>query len=404
VRLLYLCHRIPFPPDKGDKIRSWHEVEYLAARHEVDVFTLLDDPRDEEHVATLARHVRRLVAVWLDPWAARRRAARALFRGDSLTAAWFAEPRLRDELAGAAAAEDYDAAMVFSSNVAPLLDGIALPRVVDFVDVDSAKFRDYAATADFPPREALLRLEARRLQRLEARLAAEADATVVCAAREAEALRVFAAPRRLAVIRNGVDTEHFRPVAAGDPCATPCEMVFTGAMDYHANVDAVRWFCDEVLPRVRRVAPGARLRIVGSNPTRAVLKLRGRPGVEVTGRVADVRPHLWSARVAVAPLRVARGIQNKVLEALACGVPVVATPAALGGLERLAGAVPADGATEFANVVAHLLRDPPQRAALGAAGAAAVGREFGWATSLAHLEPLLATAASSRRGAVVEQS
>jgi sugar transferase (PEP-CTERM/EpsH1 system associated) len=399
VRILFLCHRIPFPPDKGDKIRSYHELTWLARRHEVDLFTLIDDRADRPHVETLRGEVHELVAVPLRAWTARIRALRALLTGKALTVAHFQERALERALRERAAVRGYDLAFVFSSNMVPLAADLGIPLVLDFVDVDSAKFAAYAQGAPLWSRWLFAR-EARCLRELEKRHAESAPLTVVCTDREAAELERFCRPRRLAIVRNGTDTEYFRP---GD---RPGEsgVVFTGAMDYRANVDAVLWFAREVWPRLRARHPSLAFTIVGSNPSPAVLAFAGRDGITVTGRVPDVRPYLRAAAVAVAPLRVARGIQNKVLEALSCGVPVVATEAALGGLSgQPRGVVVAEDPTAFADAVAGLLSDRARREALGAAGREYVVSEQRWERSLSALESLLEEVASSAGSRRVEE-
>lgn len=398
MKLLYLCHRIPYPPDKGDKIRSYHQVDYLARRHELDLFTLIDDPADRGHAESLARRVRYFHASEIAPRRARLWSARALVAGGGLSVAYFQDRRLARALADRLARERYDAAVVFSSAMAPYLEDVAVPQVHDFVDVDSAKWLAYADTARFPA-SWLYRREGRELRRLERSIAERAAATVLCAAREEAELRSFCAPRRAVTVPNGTDVEYFQPDTAGEPRP---DVVFSGAMDYRANVDAVLWFAEHVWPTVRRELPAARLVVVGSNPAPRVQALDREPGIAVTGRVPDVRPYLRAATVAVAPLRVARGIQNKVLEALACGVPVVATSAALGGIGAARGAVVADAPEAFAAAVVALFRDEPRRRALGLEGRAFVVEQFDWNVRLREFEAVIRDASSAAAAAADE--
>lgn len=400
MRLLFLCHRIPYPPDKGDKIRSYHELAWLAERHEVDLFTLVDDEADRRHVEPLRELVEELTVIRLRPIHARLRALKACFVGQALTVAHFDEPALRRALEDSVARRKYDLCFVFSSNMAPLVRNLGVPLALDFVDVDSAKFAAYASGASLVARPVFAR-EARRLRALERELCESAELTIVCTDRERIELESFAHPKRLEVIENGVDIEYFHPAATRGEDG----VVFAGAMDYRANVDAVLWFAREVWPLVRARHETTRFTIVGSNPAPSVLELNGRNGIEVTGRVPDVRPFVTRAAVSVAPLQVARGIQNKVLEALACGLPVVATRAALGGLSTdPRGVVVAESATDFAAAVSSLLLDPARRHFLSTAGRDYVVENHRWEKSLDRLESLLLEVSSSTRARTVEES
>lgn len=401
MRILYLCHRIPFPPDKGDKIRSYHEIAYLARRHEVDVFTLIDDPADLRHVDALRGLVRHLHVERLHPLPARLVSLLAIFTGRSLSERYFQRRPLRQAVSRAVATRAYELAIVYSSAMAPYLRGFTGPVALDYVDVDSAKWQAYGEQAGRSPLGWLYRREGQRLRALEAEFAERAALTLVCSPREAQELRSFCAPRNLHTVGNGTDTDYFAPAAAPAPAAP--YLVFTGAMDYRANVDAVVWFVDEVYPRVRAQCPEAGLRIVGSNPAPAVRRLAERPGVVVTGRVADIRPHLRGAALAVAPLRVARGIQNKVLEALACGIPVVATSAAAQGIEGEPPLCVADEPAAFAAAVVRLLGDPLRRGELASAGRTFIVERYGWERQLERLSALLSAAASSHPAQEVEE-
>lgn len=394
MKLLFLCHRIPYPPDKGDKIRSYHELHFLAARHDVDLITTLDDPADQRHVPTVAAMVRRSTVVPLGRGAAALRAAFALVTGRTATEAWFTPTALRTAVRSALLREHYDAVLVFSSAHARVALAGDAPAVLDFVDVDSSKWSAYAAAcAPWSWRRWIYGLEAARMRRLEASTSATAAATIVCAQREVAALRAFASPRRLELIPNGTDTAAFAPDAG---VAREELVVFSGAMDYRANAEAVVWFARETWPLVRAQRPHARFAIVGSNPGPNVQALAALDGIVVTGRVERVQPWLQRARVAVAPLQVARGIQNKVLEALACATPVVATPAALEGIPGVRGVVAAATPNDLARAVVELLRRPEDAVALGAEGRAFVLAESTWDARLSRLDEVLREAASSR--------
>ena len=232
--------------------------------------------------------------------------------------------------------------------------------------------RQYAETASGPAR-AIYRREGRTLLALERRAAARADAVLLVSRAEAELFASLApeAAARTHAVGNGVDLAYFDPSRDfPNPLDDRPAIVFTGVMNYRPNVEAMVWFVEQVMPRLRARAAAPCLWIVGVNPSPSVLALAG-PDVRVTGRVPDVRPYLRHAQVAVAPLQIGRGIQNKVLEAMAMGLPVVATPQAREGLdacqddELLTAANPAD----FAAAIGRVLDSGPGGASGEDAGA-----------------------------------
>jgi sugar transferase (PEP-CTERM/EpsH1 system associated) len=278
---------------------------------------------------------------------------------------------------------------------------LGLPLVADFVDMDSRKWDLYAAASRWP-RSWIYATEARRLLEYERSLACRAHCTLVRTELERHDCVRLIPGARVEVLRNGVDLEYFSPgVIAG----SGRQIVFTGVMDYFPNIQAVTYFCDQIFPRIRSEVPDATFLIVGARPTRRVGALGHRLGVTVTGQVPDVRPHLRGSAVAVAPLLLARGVQNKVLEAMAIGLPVVATPAAFQGTgtEEGDGVLVGKSAADFAALVVRLIRDPVSAGMLGRRGRAFVERHCVWDTHLSRLETLLTEAAGSRASGLAGQ-
>jgi sugar transferase (PEP-CTERM/EpsH1 system associated) len=391
--LLFLSHRIPYPPDKGEKIRAWHFFLRLARTHRMHLGCFLDDPADRAHIEDLRPHCADLKVIEIDRTRQKLLSVLRARPGKPLTLGYFADDRL-SEWTRAKIAGGIDRAFVYCSAMAPYLMGASLVRrVLDMVDVDSAKWGEYAARSAWPARAVWAR-EARTLLAFERAAALDFDRTLFVSEAEAEAFLRLAPETagRVGWMDNGVDLETFSPAhafAAPLPDAAPY-IVFTGTMDYWPNVDAVTWFADSVLPTIQARHPGTKFVVVGANPAPAVQKLAGRENVEVTGRVADVRPYLAHAALVVAPLRIARGIQNKVLEAMAMARPVLATPQAFAGLRALPGRdllVGADAKT-LAALAGEVLDG--QHADLGAAARAAVERDYAWETTLAGLDTLFA--------------
>ncbi len=387
--LLYLVHRLPFPPDKGDRIRAYHLIRHLSQRAKVHLACLADEEVDDESLRVLEGLCARVAVVPIGSarWA---RALSSLARGGTVTAGAFHSAGLVRVLREWTSDTIFSAALASSSAMVPYLrrrELAGVPAVVDLVDVDSQKWFDYAA-ATRGTRATLYRTEGRRLRKLESSLPSWARAVTLVSEAETDLFRSFCPSPDVHTVPNGVDLDYFRqqsPALAEEGC------VFVGALDYKPNVDAVTWFCQEVWPLIVRGHPNARLRLVGRRPVAEVTRLAEIPGVEVVGQVPDVRPHLSWAAVAVAPLRIARGVQNKVLEALAMRKPVVASPQALAGLrERLdLPALTAGSPVEWAEHVGRLLSDEPLRRQLGAAGRRYVESNHSWDRCLEPLSDLL---------------
>ena len=400
-RLLYLVHRLPYPPNKGDKVRSFHLLKHLARNHEVHLGTFIDDPDDECHVDTVRGYCRSLHVERLSPRAAKLRSLSGLTSGEPLSLPYYRNAGMRDWVGQTLAQNRFDAAIVFSSAMAQYVPG-ELPSLVDFVDVDSAKWSSYAEKHRWPM-SWIYRREGRKLLDFERRTALHAERAFFVTAAEVElfARRAPECEARLEVLGNGVDADFFAPAHAGSSpyAADEVPVVFTGAMDYWPNVDAVCWFAAEVLPRLRQQWPQLRFHIVGRNPAPAVQALAAaEQGVAVSGTVPDVRPWLAHAAVVVAPLRVARGVQNKVLEAMAMGRPVVAASACTEAIDAAPGRdlLAATTADDYVAAVNTLLADPHHAGEIGSNGRRCVVEHYSWDAHLAgmdrHLPPTGATA------------
>lgn len=385
--LLLLIHRIPYPPNKGDKIRSYHLLKHLAGQYRVHLATFVDDADDWQHVPKVEAMCASSHFAPLNPTLARVRSLGALLKNRSLSLDYYRDASLERWVDATVARNNISRVLVFSSAMAQYADKYPQARrVVDFCDVDSDKWRQYADQKSWPM-SWLYRHEARQLLSYERRVARDYDASLFVSAPEAQLFRDLApeSSARIGFFNNGVDTDYFSPHTeyANPYQAGERAIVFTGAMDYWPNVDAVQWFSAEVLPQLRTRFADLRFYIVGARPTQAVRDLGNLPGVTVTGTVPDVRPYIFHAQASVAPLRIARGIQNKVLEAMAMATPVVVSPQALEGIEAMPGAelVLADGAEAFVEAVSGMLH--ARQDAMGRAARTCVERQYSWPSNLA---------------------
>ena len=388
--LLFLAHRIPFPPDRGDKIRSFHALRHLAGLGRVHLACFADDEADAANLAGLRAALG--PALGEAHVEVRRRSrlaagALALLDGRPVSLALFDSPALRGFVERQLAGGRIGTVFASSGQMAQFVPaGTAARFVMDFLDVDSAKFEAYAEEGGLLA--PVHRREAARLAAFERSVAARADVSLFVSEAEAALFRRRSglASADIRALQNGVDLDYFDPAAAFPRIEEKAPLiVFTGQMDYAPNIDAVAWFAAEAMP----LLPCARFAIVGRKPAEAVLRLAG-PRTIVTGAVDDVRAWLAAADVVVAPLRIARGIQNKVLEAMAMARPVVASSAAFEGIEAEPGRhlLVADGAGAQAGAIAALLGDPERARALGQAGRRRMLEAYRWESRLAALDEI----------------
>ncbi len=394
--LLFLCQRIPYPPNKGEKIRAFQILRHLAARYRVHLGCFIDDPADVQHAPAVQELCAAAYFARLAPGRANLRCLTGLLDGAPLTTGYFRDRGLAAWVADRLARVEPAVAFVYSSAMAQYLPvGRPARAIMDFVDVDSDTGRQYAATRRWPI-SWIFRRESRTLLAFDRRIARRVDASLFVSEPEAALFRRLApeCAAKTFAVANGIDADFFSPER---PYPRPAELdgpgpgiVFTGTMDYWPNVDAVRWFATDVLPQIQAAHAGARFVVVGADPAPAVRQLAKRAGVAVTGRVADVSPYLAHAQLAVAPVRIARGIQNKVLEAMAMAKPVVTTPQALEGIDAAAGLeliVAPDRPADFAQAVLGALAD---QAGIGPAARRRVVADYSWPARLAALDDLLA--------------
>jgi sugar transferase (PEP-CTERM/EpsH1 system associated) len=392
--LLYLTHRIPYPPNKGDKIRSFHLLQHLSKRYRIYLGTFIDDEKDWQYVDAVKNYCQDVCIVKLNPLTARIKSLLALFGNDPLTLAYYRNAKLKQWVEEVIRNESVQDTVVFSAAMAQYVDHLSHGRrIIDFVDVDSDKWRQYALSKPWPF-SWVYRRESSSLLDYERQVAEKFDSATFVSEKEADLFRQLAptAAHKITFFNNGVDTEFFSPMRHY-PSPYPAGvkvLVFTGAMDYWANVDAVDWFARLVFPKIQARLPGVVFYIVGARPSKAVRVLANLPGISVTGAVKDIRPYLMHASVAVAPLRIARGIQNKVLEAMAMQKPVVASKQAMEGIN----AVPekelmvAEDAEEFVEQTLSLLMHD-RHMFMGQAARIRVMRDYDWSNNLSRIDTLL---------------
>lgn len=399
MKLLLLIHRLPCPPDRGSKLRAAVELRYLAKRHDVWCAGFDDTDGSNEARASLEEYrslCRDVAAVRLSGSLSKMRAVQRLLTGSTATEGYFFSHRLERQVMRWSRQVGFDAVLACSSSMADLALRVKAPRrVLDFVDLDSRKWVELETGARWPMRW-VYGTEARRLARRESEWMSAFSASVVCTDRELDPLTGDMLRNQVHVIKTGAasDPDQIEALVRDQAVALPAEPIvgFVGAMDYEPNVDAACWFAESIWPRVRRRRSDAHWWVVGRSPSSQVRRLQEDQSIRVTGTVPAVEPYLEQMRVNVAPLRVARGLQTKVLTAMAAGRPCVVTPCVAEGI----GAVPdrelviAQTPGSFADAVVGLLEDGQRAEAIGRAGRALVARQFRPTEGLERLERLLA--------------
>ena len=387
--LLFLAHRIPYPPNKGDKIRAFHILQYLQRHFRVHLGCFVDDANDLCHVQQLAADCASSCFVRLHPARARLASMTALLRHEALTLPYYRSSEMRQWVRQAMEIHQIRAVLTYSSPMAQYVSepgvGAPLLRVMDLVDVDSEKWLAYAQNKPWPW-SWLYRREGKLLLQFERQVARNFDTTLLVSAAEAALFRQRApeAAGKIDHFNNGVDTAYFSPSVLHPSPYSETAMVFTGAMDYWPNIDAVLWFCQHVMPTLRSRFPNLQFHIVGARPAPRVRDLARQPGVHVSGTVPDVRPYLQHAALVLASLRIARGVQNKVLEAMSMQKTVLASPQALEGISAAVGleVLQASNAPGFIEQISRQLTEPVN---LGPAARQRVLRDYQWNRNLQRL-------------------
>ncbi|HTE15216.1 MAG TPA: TIGR03087 family PEP-CTERM/XrtA system glycosyltransferase [Burkholderiales bacterium] len=388
MKILYLCHRFPFPPKRGGKIRPFNMIKHLAAEHEVTVASIARSPEEAREGAGIAPHCAHYVVAEVNGLV---QTARMLVRLPTLTPSsmgYFYSATLRRHVSNLLARVRFDLIFVHCSSVAPYVASVrGIPKILDFGDMDSQKWLEYARYKPFPLSLGYW-LEGVKLQRTEKQLARQFDLCTATTQAEWDTLENYRMGVPSDWFPNGVDSEYFKP---SDEAYEPDTISFVGRMDYYPNQECMFEFCAKTLPVLRERRPNIKLLIVGADPTPAVRKLGELPGVTVTGSVPDVRPYLHRSAVMVAPLNIARGTQNKILEAMAAGVPTVVSRIAAGGVDAVAGEhlLVADTPHEYAQAIQRIIEDPTERRRLANAGRERMLSHHAWASSMRRMDRII---------------
>ncbi len=388
VEILYVCHRFPYPPKRGGKIRPFNMIRHLSERHRVTVASLVRSEVEAEEGKGLETYCEEvLIGKVSEPWQTLRMVARLPTRVPS-SMGYFYSGRLRNAVSDALRRKKFDLVFVHCSSAAQYVSQVrGVPKALDFGDMDSQKWLTYAQERRFPMSLGYL-FEGRKLEAEERRLARKFDLCTCTTRQELETLRSYRTGTDTDWFPNGVDAEYFSPNGEG---YDPDLISFVGRMDYYPNQECMTRFCRDILPLIRRGRPSAKLVIVGANPSPEIRRLGESPGVTVTGSVPDVRSYVRGSAVMVAPLAIARGTQNKILEAMAMGVPTVTSELAAKGVDAVAGEHLLTASTDagYAEAVLRLLDQPAERRRLAGRGRERMLSHHGWRESMTRMEGII---------------
>jgi len=398
--LLYICHRVPFPPNKGDKIRTFNEIKFLSKNWNIDLVSFADTPEDLKYGSDLEKLCRNVFLFPLNPFWAKIKGVQSFLTGKSITEGYFFDITANRRVSALLKEKTYHAIFCFSSpmaayifkNLPTIRKKRPVPRLVmDFCDVDSEKWRQYSETAGFPM-AMIYKTEFKRLLAYEKKINQEFDTSVFVSKNESLLFKsLIPSAKNVVSVSNGVDFDYFSGLQRKSQTGNAPTLMFAGAMDYYANIEGVTWFCSHILPKIKEIFPDICFMIVGSNPSSEVRALSKIDNVQVTGYVEDIREYYEKADVCVIPLRIARGIQNKVLEAMAMEKPVVCTSAAFSGINTEPGKhlLIEDREDAFADAIMTLLRNREYAQTLGRAARTMMKSEYAWDTCLEKIGEIL---------------
>ncbi len=390
MKVLFISQRVPYPPNKGDKLRSFNEIVHLSQYHEIDLFCFADDKKDLQYKDELKKYCKNVTIVEGSSFKSNLRTLLALATFKPLSPAYFYSSTLNKKVNSAISKNNYDVLFAYCSSMAPYIDKYTnIKKVIDFVDVDSEKWHQYTSFAGFP-KNLIYSIESRRLRKYEKSIASNYDHSFLVSEKEVEDFKslVFDT-NKITPILNGVDTEKF---SNSESEYNHNNIVFTGAMDYFANIESVLYFVNNIFPIILKEIPDAHFYIVGSKPDKSLLELASQnSNITVTGFVDSVLPYMHDAAVFAAPMQIARGVQNKILEAMSAGTPVVTNQRGFEGITAEPGKdlIVENDPKLFAKECIRIMKDQKYRDSFVQKGLKCIKNNYSWKINLEKLNSII---------------
>ena len=396
MNILYICHRFPYPPKRGGKIRPFNMIKHMSEQgHRVTVASLVRSDQEANEGKGLEDFCHQTIIGKVRSWVAWPHMVALLPTFKTSSNAYFYSSVLKHRIKETLNKNSYDLIFVHCSSVAQYVEDVEdIPKILDFGDMDSQKWLIYSKIRPFPLSLGYL-IEGTKLQRVEKELANKFDMCTCTTKAELDTLESYDANSDTDWFPNGVDTDFFH---LSKKSYDPNTICFVGRMDYYPNQQAVLKFCKTTLPLLQTNRPQVRFLIVGAAPSQSILRLGKLKGVTVTGTVPDVRPYVHNAVATIAPLKVARGTQNKILESMAMGVPTIISKEASGGIDAVAGehVITASTPGDYCNAILKLMENPDERTRLSHAGRKRVISHHNWAGSMKKLDQIIENCLSKR--------
>lgn len=397
MNILYICHRFPFPAKDGSRVRSFNIINHLRQQgHKVWVSSMVRDAHEEQQGQGIAQYCHDFTMARTTEWVQKVRMVARLMTPEPSSMGYFYSAQMQKQIDQILNEQHIDLIYVHCSSVAQYVTRVkGIPKILDFVDMDSQKWLSFTAFKSFPLNFGYW-LEGSKLARAERNLTEHFDLCTTITRSECDSLDGFKPNSPTDWFSNGVDSDYFIP---NQEDYNPQQVSFIGRMDYYPNEQAVSYFCHQVLPLIRQQVANAEFVIVGAAPSNAVLELAQLPGVTVTGFVDDVRDYVRKSAVMVAPLSIARGTQNKILEAMALGVPVITSPLGARGIDGEAGVdfKVATDTQQYCDQVVAIMNDRQLREQYALAGRTRIERNYSWPYVLERLDGLIQNTLSSNQ-------
>jgi len=391
MKILFLCHRIPYPPNKGDKLRAFNILKHLSQKHTIDLLTLADDKKDLRYQEDLKSYCRKVETFYFHPFIAKLKILLYLFSSKPLTLPYFFHSKLKKQITRLISQHSYDLLFLYSSSMVQYVLDLnnTPPMVIDFVDADSQKWHDYAKLAKFP-QSIIYQSEGKKLGRYEGKIAPHFKAITVVSDQEKKKLTQYVKTDNIYEVKNGIDLSFYE--AASEFKRDNKDLLFIGALFYFAYIDGILHFYKHAFGKIKKAHPDTVFHVVGADPVKKIRNLNSDKNMRITGFVPDIIPYLQKAAVYVVPLRMAPGIQNKILEAMAMRVPVVATPAAIAGIDAVPGRdlLVEEDPVKFASSVIQLLQKPDLRQEIAENARRLVENEYNWNKNLSKFDDIFA--------------